>query len=85
MLAVISAALDSASEYTQPWIWPARESAATDDRAAVLAAVKVLAIATLQMREQGLSLMARLGGATHKIAELQQGLKRCRWRAGGIT
>lgn len=78
VVGIISAALGSTSAYGDSLDLAARKLAASDDRAAVLAAVKALAAATLEMREQGLSLKARLEGATREIAELQQGLQAIR-------
>ena len=78
VVGVVSAALGSASDYGDRLDLAARELATSDDPAAVLAVVKALADATLQMREQGLILKARLEGATREIAELQQGLQAIR-------
>lgn len=78
VVGVISAALGSASNYGDALDMAARKLAVSDDPAAVLAVVKALAAATLEMREQGLGLKARLEGATREIAELQQGLQAIR-------
>jgi len=75
---IVSAALGSASNYGDSLDMAERKLTASNDRAAVLAVVKALAAATLEMREQGLSLKARLEVAAREIAELQQSLQAIR-------
>ena len=78
VVGLVSAAVASASAYGESLDTAARKLTASDDRTAVLAAVQMLAEATLDMREHSLGLKARLDGATREIAELQQGLQAIR-------
>ena len=50
----------------------------SDDPAALLATVRALAAATLEMRQDGLKLKSRLDRALCEVAELQQGLQTIR-------
>ncbi len=78
VVGLISAALGSASAYGDSLDMATLKLAASDDRAAILAVVRALAAATLEMREHGLGLKARLEGATREIADLQQDLQAIR-------
>lgn len=78
VVGIISAALRSASNYGDCLDLAERKLAMSGDGTAVLAVVKALAAATLEMREEGLNLKARLDGATREIGELQQGLQAIR-------
>lgn len=75
---LVSAALGSTSVYGDSLDAAARKLATSDDRTVVLAAVRTLAEATLEMREQSLDLKVRLEGATREIAELHRGLQTIR-------
>jgi diguanylate cyclase len=78
VVGLVSAALGSASAYGDSLDAATRKLAASDDRAAILAVVRALAAATLEMCEQGVGLKARLEGADREIAELQQDLQAIR-------
>jgi diguanylate cyclase len=78
VIGLIAAALGMTSTYGDCLDAASRGLTSTDDPAALVTAVRALATATLEMRQDSLKLKARLDGAMREISELQQGLQTIR-------
>jgi len=78
IVGVITGTLGAASIYGDTLHRASQDLTGADDPGSIRSIVQVLAAATLEMREDGLQLKARLDGAMSEIANLQQGLQAIR-------
>ncbi len=75
---VIATVLGTTTSYGDCLDAASQDLASADDPAVLLATVRALAAATLEMREDSLKLKLRLDGAMREISVLQQGLQAVR-------
>ena len=75
---LIAGTLGATAIYGDALIQASRDLTVTDDPGSIQSTVNTLVAATLEMRDDGLQLKARLDGAMQEIANLQQGLETIR-------
>lgn len=78
VVGLISAAVGTASTYGDSLDAASQGLTSTNDPTVLLATVRALAAATLEMRQDSLKLKSRLDGAMQEISELQDGLQAIR-------
>jgi len=71
---LIAGSLGATTVYGDALVQASRDLTVTDDLGLIQSTVRTLVTATLEMRDDGLQLKARLDGAMQEIANLQQGL-----------
>ena len=75
---LITGSLGSSSAYSDKLNCASRDLTVSVDAAAIRSTVQTLVAATLEMRQDGQRLKARLDGAMQEISDLQQGLQAIR-------
>ena len=75
---LITGTLGATAVYGDTLVQASRDLTTSDDLGSIQSTVKILVAATLEMRDDGLQLKARLDGAMQEIANLQRGLEAVR-------